>query len=237
MKNFLLFSVFVSSFLILFSCSQSKENKVNAAFKEYVQNNFDDPSQFVEVVSVEIKDTFSTNNLKRVYRDLCERDDTLNKISDQLKVEIDVIKEKYGRTKLLSIPGFYDAFQGMIDATDKYIDYMTPYVATYLNEEKEGMMSADDFDKMRDTILYISEIKYRIKRSGELKLESIKCYSDTCYNNISFETQMVKDGDYVKKFYDLFSKNSEYRIKLIELKTDIVNKKKDVITLVRDKMK
>lgn len=234
MKKFICFSFFAFSILMIVSCSQSKDDKIIVAFKDYVQNNFDDPSQFVEVVSIETKDTFSTKQFKKVYRDLCERDDTLNKLSDQLKIEIDAIKAKYGRTQLLSIPGFYDAFQGMIDASEKYVDYMTPHVTAIMNND---IINADDFDKLRDTIFYTSDIKYRVKRSGELKLETIKCYSDTSYNNITFGTQMVKDNDYVKKFYDIFTKNSDYRMNLIELKTDIVDKKNDVITLVRENMK
>lgn len=234
MKKFFSFALFFLLFMNLLSCSKSKEDKINAAFKDYVQNNFDDPSQFVEVVSIETKDTFSTIKFKKIYRELCERDDTLNKLSDQLKVEIDAIKEKYGRTKLLSIPGFYDAFQGMIDASDKFIDYTTPHLAAIMTKE---IMNADDFDKQRDTILYISDIKYRVKHSDGLKLETIKCYSDTSYNNITFGTQMVKGDDYVKKFYDIFSKNSDYRINLIDLKTDIVSKKKEVIMLVRKNIK
>lgn len=51
MKKIICFSVFISSFLMLVSCTQGKEDKIIAAFKDYVQNNFDDPSQFVEVVS------------------------------------------------------------------------------------------------------------------------------------------------------------------------------------------
>ena len=234
MKKFFSFALFFLLFMNLLSCSKSKEDKINAAFKDYVQNNFDDPSQFVEVVSIETKDTFSTINYKKVYRDLCERVDTLNKISNQQKLEIDSFMEKYGG-RLFSISGFDETFQEMIDANKQYTNYMEQYVLPSIYRgETTDMLVADEFDNLRDTIFLISDVKYRVKRSGELMLETIKCFCDTCHNHFFFGNQEISDDDYLKVFYELFSKNSDYMKKQIELKTELVNKMNNLIMLVRE---
>ena len=66
MKNYLF--LFIAIFL-LSACEKTNEDKIRASFKDYVENNFDDPSALKEIVAIELVDTVSTIKLKKSLTD------------------------------------------------------------------------------------------------------------------------------------------------------------------------
>ena len=80
MRKFLLFGF--AAFLC--SCTQTVEDRISDKFKEYVNSNFDDPSDLKEIVSIEIHDSTNNATMLELFNCACELD-TLVAGVDSLK--------------------------------------------------------------------------------------------------------------------------------------------------------
>ena len=93
------------------------------------------------------------------------------------------------------------------------------------------------FDEMRDTLVYSSTIKYRLKKSGELKLEEIKVYCDSNYINFTFGNQSLEKNDFLKTFFNSYKKSCDFTVEMIDLEEDVLIKGNELLDIVRSNIK
>ena len=81
------FGCFLCAIALLFvsSCS-SNEGKVKTVFKDYVESNFNDPNDLVEIVSVDSCDTISSKDMKLLLKEAKHK-------YDSIKVEFRKVSE------------------------------------------------------------------------------------------------------------------------------------------------
>ena len=113
--------------LCAISCTQSNEDKITSAFKEYVCNNFDDPSSLDEIVSIEVTDTVSKRGLIDIideYENLVEISSSVSKsLIDSLNNMAFVNGDIYGTpTKAAKRVAHKIEYKAMVDKMDDYVD-------------------------------------------------------------------------------------------------------------------
>ena len=220
-KIFYLFVV-----LCVISCTQSNEDKIKVAFKEYAISNFDDPSQLEEIVSIDSLDTISTIEVKKQFSELMEIRKRTKKLTDSIRA----INNKFFNDKSLvpRIVSNYN-FKDLLSKSIEWSEY-----EIYLLDHNISMEAAEkdwkDILSHKDTVFYQNRLKYRIKNNGELKLKTYYVYSDTLYNKINFKETKLKAyeisdifkeiDDLNDKYHNLFEMNQqrgEIEIKILTL--------------------
>lgn len=227
MRYYFILSALFLLVINLVSCEQSHEAKIKAAFESYIQKNFDDPSSFVEVVSIDTNDTISTKQLKNLYRTLFERSDSLSKLKNRLNDTILLYTYK-NMQRLRTNNDFIEALSNYRDALQHVTDFSKMMMDPRLTKD---CLVPDQFDEMRDTLIYSSIIKYRVKKSGNLKLESIEVYYDSDCKNISFGNQKEK-SDYLKSFYKSYTKSCDFVMKQCDLEQDVLLKGDNLLDII-----
>ena len=208
--------LFVALFAI--GCSQSKEDKIKLAFKDYVKANFDDPSKFEEVVSIDSLDTISTRKFKdrgnemfKIRKDFFEFCDSTDSII------LMYFHDSRYLPKLRNISGLKDLFKDKIELHELYMDVLKKDLSfPQAEEDLEKILS------LKDTIFYQQRLSYRIKTSEGLKLKTCYVYADTLFNNIQFKDSKIKAYDTSDVIKGLMEFDETYGplFRLFELKLD-----------------
>ncbi len=202
--------------LIFSSCKKSNEDIIKSEFKEYVKQNFDNPKDFKEIVSIEITDTITT---KQTFLD------AYNTILNRQKQDINSINERYKIAK-----------KEYIKANDiekinecKSIDSLENI---YVSSIKQFKAIIDTFNFIK---VYLFDISYRYYKYEDgvkiLKIETkhlaLNPDSKKIINDKEFEKQMMLNGD---KMVELIQKN-KLRID-DDFKDNIFNKKVSLLGIV-----
>lgn len=219
-------------FIALFAigCSQSNEDKVKTAFKEYVKSNFDDPSTFKEIVSIDSLDTISTIKFKVMERDMFNiRKDLVEYCDSTDSLIMKYFHDKRFQPKLRHINGLKELFKDKLELQEIYIDVLAKNLSFLRAEEDlEEIMS------LKDTIFYQQRLTYRVKTTEGLKIKSCYVYTDTLYNDIQFKESKIRAydvGDVIREI-DNFDEKYGPLFRLFELK--IENERKILSLLERE---
>lgn len=198
MRKFFVCLIFVCALLAISSCS-SNEGKVKTVFKDYVESNFNDPNDLVEIVSVDSCDTISSKDMKSLLKEAKHKYDSIriefNKVSNQITSFPHGTISSLGRDN----PNFMDACM-------EYGDDMTSCVEN--DETLSGLLigvlgggggtPAKRYDKamhIKDNAILQYTIKARIKENGKVKLKTYYAICDTTMKNIKISLKKAAIRD------------------------------------------
>ncbi len=207
--------IYVFVILCIVGCVQSNEDKIRTAFSEYVKNNFDDPSQFKEIVSIDSLDTISTIKIKELFNELIITRKRTYEIGDSIeKINFKYINDDKLKSQLGQSSEFMALAQKVIELNEYYI---------YLSDKNLSMIDAEaewkEIQSHKDTVFYNQRLTYRVNYNDGLKLKTCFVYFDTLYNNITFRDNRIKAyeaseitkeiDEFDEKYEPLFELNSE----------------------------
>lgn len=229
---------------LILGCSQNKkektptiEDKINDKFIEYVNNNFDDPAELKEIISISPSDTMSKESIGEIIELLNNLDSlslqmdsmctaNLNSLSNNLTP---AIQEKYyGNERVLSL-----LEKAMDDAEDYciWLEY-NGHRYDYLNSEIDRLFN--DIDSTLFQVTY--DIKTRVNTNDGLKIQHFYAIVENAdieiYNSTpGFEEYSEGIGKlfkYIEEYSELTNKKfsfkeeslktSEIILKTLELK-------------------
>lgn len=186
---FLLLS-FLGILSITFSCGNSDKNYslIKKEFKKHVHKTFDDPNSLKEVVEIVPSDTFSIEKIKRMIQTSLETCD--------LAIETAHLEDSLQKTTL--------DVENIDRKKSRNSDFMTRMkvvnlVSTMMDLLSKNMSAIKDIyeckiplEMLKDSLLYKApvyeyEVRYRVKKGDELKLEKQYAYIDSLsgFNKIS----------------------------------------------------
>lgn len=159
--------------LAIYSCS-SDESRVKSVFKDYVQSNFDDPNDLLEIVSVKATDTLSESN---IFQELTIKKDGCEK----LKKECDEICLKFG-----SLPESEFDKALSFDDGDTYYRYNELGINLKDDDLKSLRKRYEELvkHKISSSKKILFEIKVRMKEDNKKKLDFFYAVCDTTLRNI-----------------------------------------------------
>lgn len=228
MRKLLLFC-FVAFFS---SCTQTIEDRICNEFKKYVNLNFDDPGDFKEIVSIELKDTFNNASLYEIVS-FSYKLDSLNEVGYTLGTDfiVDLVDEmkpyekryrnlsSYKREKLLEMVGEYINLEDKTRST------------TYKNNKRlidSAFCQLDTFDVKK------YNVRIRVQKNDEQKILDYYCITEDgvfrFYDKKPTLTEMTpKCESFIKKIYEYNQQTEEYQ----SIITQRVNKRQEIIDYVK----
>ena len=209
MKTTLMSLTIISLFFSFICCNKQEtiEDKIKKEFKIYVNENFGDPNDLKEVVSIDLKDTVSYRPIyeivsmtKGLYEKGKEQDDSIfyyiegkgfaKVVNKMTRAE----KEKIG-TYMKALIDFYE---------DKQLEYNDSTM--YIHYEIKARVTKGDIKSLDIYHAYIDnngkiDIKDHIKKMSELP----KKWSDIDNDLTRFNAIMKEKLDYQLPFFKLFN--------------------------------
>lgn len=228
MRKLLLLSLIV----ILYSCSQTVEERISDEFIKYVDSNFDDPNDFKEIVSVEFKDSFNNASLYEIvdasYKldSICEKSYTLGtnfvvELVDELKAYETKYRNlsSYNREQLL----------GMI------FEYTNLEDKTRTKTYKENKQLIDSLYYSLDTFnVKKYNIRIRIQENSKLKISDYYCLLED-NNLIFFDSEpTIMDLSYkCKSFIKVLNEYNQETREYILINKQRLGKRQEIIDYVK----
>ena len=212
MKTTLMSLTIISLFFSFICCNKQEtiEDKIKKEFKIYVNENFGDPNDLKEVVSIDLKDTVSYRPIyeivsmtKGLYEKGKEQDDSIfyyiegkgfaKVVNKMTRAE----KEKIGTY-----------MKALIDSVGKELDKILEYndSTMYIHYEIKARVTKGDIKSLDIYHAYIDnngkiDIKDHIKKMSELP----KKWSDIDNDLTRFNAIMKEKLDYQLPFFKLFN--------------------------------
>lgn len=172
---------------------------MKSAFKDYVQSNFNDPNDLVEIASANSCDTITSKDMKSLLKEAKHKYDSIrdefNKVSGQITSFPHGTISSLGRDN----PNFMDAC----------MEYREDMVSCVENDETlsalligvlggGGDTPAKRYNKAmsaKDNTILQYTIKARIKENGNVKLKTFYAICDTTMKNIkvSLKKAAIRD--------------------------------------------
>ena len=200
MRKIFVCLISVCALLAISSCS-SNESRVKSVFEDYVQSNFDDPNNLVEIASVDSCDTITSKELKSLLKDAKHK-------YDSIKVEFDKVSNQITSFPHGTISSLGRDNPNFMDACMEYREDMVSCV------ENDGTLSglligvmgggADPpiqrYNKVmnsKDNTILQYTIKARIKEDGKVKLKTYYAICDTTLENIKISPKKAAIKDVI----------------------------------------
>ena len=222
MKTTLMSLTIISLFFSFICCNKQEtiEDKIKKEFKIYVNENFGDPNDLKEVVSIDLKDTVSYRPIyeivsmtKGLYEKGKEQDDSIfyyiegkgfaKVVNKMTRAE----KEKIG-TYMKALIDFYEDKQLEYISVGKELDKILAYndSTMYIHYEIKARVTKGDIKSLDIYHAYIDnngkiDIKDHIKKMSELP----KKWSDIDNDLTRFNAIMKEKLDYQLPFFKLFN--------------------------------
>lgn len=228
--------------IVLLSCNNSNEDKINKGFSDYVNKNFDNPDNIENIVDIKCIDTLSWKNqiscsrlaLKNYYLI-----DSINSMSNNV-YKNEVYRDLVSLSQRKRNAVFVD-FMEYIDCCRTYDKFLLDKVIPF---HENTITDMEKLIKLKDTcnvycLLY--KIKYRIKTDKNTKyLKTCYCY---VHNNgcLDFKNeQSLENMPYLdEKFINLYEYNRECVLfieqysAMASLKQEKLNDLKNSILLIK----
>lgn len=202
MKKILLALVFCG-LLTPWSCTKSKYAPIEESFKEYVANNFDDPSLLKHIVSIEPIDTFHVRDFKAICEDYLQSYNEANKVADSIRDEVMARMNSYPEGAIGRLPNankLHILFLKGMDLIRQEADILG-------REDYVPLEIPQKVVEQKDTTIVSFCIKYRLKNGNSLIIDSVFATSDTLLNKISItKTRSTQYGQGITDFLNLVDK-------------------------------
>lgn len=190
MKHF--YFIIIALFAFVASCSKpTKEELIEKAFIEYVNQNFDDPNSLKEIISISTEDTLSaTKTISFVENLLVNSDSTIEKITsmnDSLRNVENANFEAIKKSPRLTSKYYGDKvglgiLTELINHGNKEVEYLTSNEFQTLKLKRTSLEEAIKTLKKDSTFIVTYEIKTRIVGKDK-ELEIKKFYAQTTIDN------------------------------------------------------
>jgi len=228
--------------IVLLSCNNSNEDKINEGFSDYVNKNFDNPDNIENIVDIKCIDTLSWKNLIKCSRLVIDNFyliDSLNSISDnifknQVCKEIASLSQRKRNTTFTDFLEYYEFCDGY---DNFWLNKVIPFHECTITDMEKLIKLKDN-----SNIYYLLyKIKYRIKRDKNTKyLKTCYCYVDNngCLefrNTEILEEMPITDKNFrslYKYTRDGISFEKQYRA-MVYLKQEKLDKLRSSICLVK----
>lgn len=239
MKN-LKFAIIVLSAIIVSCHKPTREDLIEKAFNEYVKQNFDDPNNLNEIISIYIKDTLSATNTISFVENILESTDStiagLTAMNDSLynvhNANVDKIlksarlKSKYYRDDI-----GIEIISKLYNKLKNDIEYSMSDEYQTLKLKRSALEDAIQNLKEDSTFIVTYEINTRIYNEDK-ELEIKKYYAQTSNNKINIFDNNSLDlyPTLYKKTYkdaDAYSELCFRRINMALEKTKILRRSID----------
>ena len=219
MKKFLLMLVILPMMLV--GCgNKTTEDKIEAAFKEYVHRTFDNPNELKEIVEICIVDTFDTKAYKTICKGYKTMMDSLDLINEQFSKSFperikSLPKDKIARLRNSSV------FKQVMRS---YLEHIDP--DEVLRKQLSGEYTISEIPKnitsFRDTVFYEYKVTYRKKDDDKVNLMSAFALCDTIGTNITiFPAKSVNNyPSAIKEFVTIFDEWILSAQRTLEYKTE-----------------
>lgn len=205
-KNIIIFFGIV---ICVLSCTKGKNDIVKDEFYKYVSQNFDDPNDLKEIVSIELIDTIS-------YESLCNVTKLLYEISEQTETLASL-----GKNQSDSIINYLRNHKPVTDKDKREIikewlvqelelnKDMLYWINTFSDEITFLKMNIDSLlEKTKKMMLYEYEIKARINEGTNLKLKHFYALEDS--TTIKFFDKKPIFSDYPKEAFKFYEATKKY---------------------------
>ena len=243
MKNDVLKCVALLSVILLSSCNNTIEDRIENEFEVFVSENFDDPNTIEEVISITLFDTVSLQMMKKYL--------LLSKKTFEIAMKGNAIRDSLTLIRLESFTvgrgvDLSNDIKAMKLLSNKMMNFEESIEKnnkvniewSYLNSETQYVL--DSIDLTTPTPLYAYKIKFRTKANDTLKLNEYYCYIDSLSQNFNIypsEMSMDKitsmDNKY-KHIYDIiegYQRISKESIGVSEKSTKLTTEFLDYIEL------
>lgn len=206
MRKIFVCLIFVCALLAISSCS-SNEGKVKTVFKDYVESNFNDPNDLVEIVSVDSCDTISSKDMKSLLKEAKHKYDSIKVEFRKVSENITSIPAGTIRDLGYENPDFMDVCTTYRTDLEKSIENDGTFALLLANALEGGepeniTLPSKRYEKImstKDNIVYQYTIKARVKDNGSVKLKKYYAICDTTLTNIKISQRKTTIGDLMGK--------------------------------------
>lgn len=185
------------------SCSSDK-SKVKSAFNDYVQSNFDDPKDLMEIVAIDSCDTVGIKQLKTSLVEAKELYDSLKKENKELSQKVTSIPQEKLHKLWGENPAFFSAYKEYImsnlnamqddeNVSSMLIDAFGGEHVTSPDERYKKAMEAKG-----NTIIQYT-IKARVNIKGKPTLQTYYAICDSTLSSIKIGTRKVQVSDVMEQ--------------------------------------
>jgi hypothetical protein len=197
--------------ICMLSCTKSKNDIVKDEFHKYVSQNFDDPNDLKEIVSIELIDTIS-------YEGFCNGTKLLYEASEQIESLVSLENNQCD-----SIINYLQSHKPVTDEYKRGIvkewliqhtklnSDMINWNDIYFDETRFLKMDIDSLlEKTKNLMLYEYEIKVRVNEGANLKLKQYYALEDSI--KIRFFDKKPTFSEYseeASKYYEAAKKYEE----------------------------
>ena len=224
MKKLFIFIPLFVLFVIITSCTSSKEEGIIGKFNNYVATNFDDPKSLKEIVEVKKVDSITYSIFVDVVTSIYQADTLLREIDSLKSIKVEgmfaVLKRDVERYNNYERARIRLIFKDLMELGEKEKEWLI-YDYGELQYLKKDLDSS--LKKLDNICIYIYEIKTRIKINGELKLKSYYALEDNVRKTIIFFDYEPDIDDYPQDVKDFNEIRKKYVT--IQNKYDTITKK------------
>ena len=214
----------------MLSCTKEKNDIVKDEFYKYVSQNFDDPNDLKEIVSIEQVDTISYESFFKAIRLLYGCSEQIDSLGSKEQTQTDSIinylrnqypTDDYGKRVVREwIAQSLNLNNDQINWNNIYYDE-----TNFLKIEIDSLL-----ENLKGLLLYEYEIKARINDGTDLKLKKYYALEDSI--TIRFFDKKPTFSDYsedaseiykaAKKYEEIYDINHDIIIKKLELNKKII---------------
>lgn len=191
------------------SCSKCPKGRVEQKFEEYVKRNFANPSDFVEIASIELEDSLDMKELCETYINESCPDSIELKISQQMVLASSLIKNAPTWFKEMN----KEHIMGLLKSDDYFLRLNPKW--EYLKEEYCKVDSLNLIQKFY-------RIKARVKENGSVLIKDFYAVDYMIVDSLKISDKEILQKDSPREVLDLTDALESYmesvRIKMDYLK-------------------
>ena len=223
MKKCLFLSVMI--LFILFSCTQTKEDKIRSEFKIYVSSNFDDPNSLKEILSIEPIDTITYESIRNGVIALHGIDSLTNSSDTIEKEQSEIILSKIRAHKYN--PYYKEELMSMVlrkvELSRASISWIDDYGFALLNAMSDS--TDNSLNRLKGLNICQYKLKARIKEKDGLKLREYYALEDSV--GFRFFDNKPTFNDYSEGTAEFYKVAREYE-DIMTIRKNIINEKLEV---------
>ena len=173
---------------VLIGCaSPSIEKEIKSTFKTYVEENFGNPDDFIEIVKIELMDTISTEHTKAFVEEIVAMNDSLIRETDSL---VNYYSEK-----------FLEKLTSLSNNTSKLMRFRS--------DDKAIKLSVDAYESENERISFATSVEYYKYKIARDNIDEVLAMEDSIFMlQHKIRVRMLEKGEpVVNDFYSLADKN------------------------------
>lgn len=189
--------------LVLFtSCKQTDESKIKQALKEYVNNNFNDPNDFKEIVSIELSSSTNTDSMRNLFVGAAETFMLLEVKFEELQLDTEAkTKNKKQDASLNTLLRVLETFNSVNE-----LRLSQSFKEAKNSVSEINSISDNNGFEEYDTDVYL--VKCRVKVGERLRIQNFYAIFDRTKseNNIRIQDHNLQIDEYPEFYFVLFQK-------------------------------